>query len=84
MSRAKFIAQLTELWLEEFAPVDKGGYCCLCGNHGTIDTRGKVFTPKGVECGAEVFCICPNGRRCKEAAEKIASQVLKGGIHLKP
>ena len=55
--------QLTQLWLDEFAPKD---HCCLCGNRGIIDTRGKVFTPTGKECGALVYCICPNGRLFKK------------------
>lgn len=38
------------------------GVCCLCGNCGVIDTVGKVFSPMGKECGARVYCICPNGR----------------------
>lgn len=53
------------------------GHCCLCGNHGTIDTRGKVFTPAGVECGDRVFCICPNGRASKRALERQQAEALK-------
>lgn len=58
---------LVKLWLKEFSPK---GACCLCGNHGRIDTRNVIFTPAGVECGAEVFCICPNGRALKQLHSK--------------
>jgi hypothetical protein len=54
-----------EVWAKEFAPK---GHCMLCGNHGVVDTRGKVQTPAGVQCGGVAYCICPNGRRMKEAA----------------
>ena len=50
---------VTDYWLKYYIP---NGHCCLCGNFGVIDTRGKVFTAAGVECGAEVWCICPNGQ----------------------
>lgn len=56
-------AQLDHFWLDEFSI---GGFCCLCGNKGMIDTRGRVSSPNGIECGAEVFCICPNGRKIKK------------------
>jgi hypothetical protein len=59
--------QLEDFWAREFAP---RGHCCLCGNFGVIDTVGLVHTPAGVECGAKVFCICPNGRQMKKASEK--------------
>jgi len=55
---------MTEFWLAEF--VSDNGHCCLCGNRGVIDTRGKVFTPAGVECGKLVHCICPNGRAIRK------------------
>jgi hypothetical protein len=54
--------QLADLWLEEYG---RRGHCCLCGNSGVIDTRGKVFTPANFECGDLVYCICPNGRAMK-------------------
>lgn len=54
--------QLAQLWASEFSPKN---HCCLCGNRGIIDTRGQIFTPAGFECGAKVFCICPNGRAIK-------------------
>jgi len=58
--------QLADFWLKEFG---KRSHCCLCGNRGIIDTRGKVFTPAGHECGDRVFCICPNGRAIKKGYE---------------
>ena len=54
--------QLADLWVREFSST---GHCVLCGNAGVIDTRGKLFTAAGVECGDKVFCICPNGRVMK-------------------
>ena len=57
-------SKLTQLWLAEF--VSDNGHCCLCGNRGVIDTRGKVFTPVGLECGKRVHCICPNGRALRK------------------
>ena len=60
--------QLADFWLAEFAPRN---HCCLCGNHGVIDTRGKVFTHAGFECGAVVFCICPNGRALKRGGAEL-------------
>jgi hypothetical protein len=60
MSRPITKNQLADFWLAEYAPNHN---CCLCGNSGVIDTRGKVFTAAGVECGAKVYCICPNGRQ---------------------
>lgn len=59
--------QLADFWVDEYA---KSGHCCLCGNRGVIDTRGKVFTPAGVECGVLAFCICPNGRAIKKMDPK--------------
>ena len=59
--------QLSNLWIEEFG---KKGHCCLCGNRGIIDTRGRIFTPAGRECGDVVFCICPNGRAWKKQDPK--------------
>jgi hypothetical protein len=55
--------QMADFWLAEFSAT---GHCCLCGNSGIIDTRGKVFTAAGVECGDRVWCICPNGRAKKK------------------
>jgi hypothetical protein len=55
--------QMADLWFREFA---KRRACCLCGNSGIINTRNKVFTAAGVECGDIAFCICPNGRSWKK------------------
>jgi len=63
MTRKISKKQLEDFFFAEFAPKL---HCCLCGGVGTIDTRGKVFTPAGYECGALVYCICPNGRALKE------------------
>jgi hypothetical protein len=51
--------QVANFWMRDYAST---GHCVLCGNHGIIDTRGKVFTAAGYECGDRVFCICPNGQ----------------------
>lgn len=63
-----------DLWQAEFrgptTGVWKGAHCGLCGNYGVIDTRGKVFTPAGVECGVRAYCICPNGRAMRERVGK--------------
>lgn len=53
-------AQLSNLWLEEYADA----HCTLCGNSGAIDTRG-VTTAAGKEVGRLNYCICPNGRAMK-------------------
>ncbi len=58
-------AQMDDLWFNEFVNED-AGLCCLCGNHGWIDTRGKVKSPAGVPAGALRYCICPNGRKLKK------------------
>lgn len=56
-----------ELW-EEFQSSRRDLTACgLCGNTGVIDTRGRVKTPAGYECGVRAFCICPNGRAWKDA-----------------
>jgi hypothetical protein len=63
--------QIEDFWVDEFA---SSGHCVLCGNHGMIDTRGKVFTPAGVECGDHVYCICPNGRSMKSRSEELLKE----------
>ena len=63
----EFEHQLALLWAKELSP---HGACCICGNSGVIDTRNVMFTCGGVHCGAEVFCICPNGRAMKRIAEE--------------
>jgi len=57
--------QMADLWFAEF--VSPNHHCGLCGNSGVIDTRGKVFTAAGVECGVKAYCICPNGRSLRRA-----------------
>ena len=56
-------SQMATLWRDEYG---KRNHCCLCGNYGIINTRNKVFTAAGVECGDIAFCICPNGRSWKK------------------
>ncbi|MBB5715832.1 hypothetical protein [Sphingomonas aerophila] len=71
MKRKITKTQFFDLWWDEFC-ADKsmtGVGCMLCGSNGSIDTRGKVFTAAGVECGGLAFCICPNGRALKRAHE---------------
>jgi len=60
-------SQFSDMWLQEFVVKD---LCGLCGNHGFIDTRGKIYSPAGVECGGRFYCICPNGRAIKQARAK--------------
>lgn len=67
-----------DLWMEFCGPDPVPGerdydrlkynaFCGLCGNHGVVDTRGKVRTPAGYSCGVRRYCICPNGRALKRA-----------------
>lgn len=63
----EFKDMLSRLWLDEFV---QNGACCICGNSGVIDTRNVMFTPAGKHCGAEAFCICPNGRNMKRIADE--------------
>lgn len=55
-----------DTWLEFLGPLARppgvGACCGLCGNSGIVDTRGKVNSPIGKDCGVLAFCICPNGR----------------------
>jgi hypothetical protein len=56
-------SKLTDLWYNEYVVK----YMCgLCGNHGFIDTRNKVKSSAGIECGGVFYCICPNGRVLKK------------------
>lgn len=52
-------------------------HCGLCGNHGMIDTRGKVSTPAGHPCGIYAPCICPNGREIKKHMDREARKAAK-------
>ena len=54
-----------DTWLEFLA--DMKSCCGLCGNSGIVDTRGKVISPRGEDCGVRACCICPNGRTIKHA-----------------
>lgn len=56
--------QMADFWIKHYS---RTNHCSLCGNKGTIDTRGKVFTAAGVECGDKVWCICPNGQHIMRA-----------------
>lgn len=56
--------QLADFWLAEFLGEDK--LCMLCGNHGIVDTRGHVKSPRGLPSGGRAWCICPNGRALKK------------------
>lgn len=69
-----FREQLADLWADEFVRL---GACCICGNSGVIDTRNVMFTPSGRHCGAEAFCICPNGRELKSKEELRAFAVAE-------
>jgi hypothetical protein len=39
--------------------------CTLCGNHGWIDTRGRVFF-LDKDIGVLAPCVCPNGQAIRE------------------
>lgn len=56
-----------EVW-EEFLHPDQQ-ICGLCGNSGYIDTRNRVRSPIGKDCGIKTYCICPNGRSIKKQME---------------
>jgi hypothetical protein len=57
-----------DTWLEFLGP---GSCCGLCGNSGVVDTRGKVKSPRGDDCGVRAYCICPNGRAIKQPSGKL-------------
>ena len=65
--------QFADLWLDEFA--SNMGFCCLCGNNGAIDSRGKIDELTGIEYGKLVYCICPNGRKLKKLNTKLEGLV---------
>lgn len=54
-----------DTWLEFLGPPGVESWCGLCGNSGIVDTRGKVESPRGDDCGVRTCCICPNGRAIK-------------------
>ncbi len=64
----------SELWTE-FLWENK--LCGLCGNKGYVDTRDLVVSPAGVQCGVRRFCICPNGRALKKAADDESKREAK-------
>lgn len=68
-----------DLWMEFLGGTEPcpNCHCGLCGNHGIVDTVGKVSTPAGHPCGVRTFCICPNGRVMKKNAERAAKQAAK-------
>ncbi len=73
------MARANDLWMEFLGgtvPMP-GCHCGLCGNHGIVDTVGKVSTPAGHPCGVRTFCICPNGRVMKKNAEREAKKAAK-------
>lgn len=59
--------QLANFWADNYAP---HGACCICGNKGFIDTRGKVHTGLGKDVGALVWCICPNGAVARRTSKQ--------------
>lgn len=61
-------SKLADLWINEFVVKN---LCGLCGNHGFIDTRNKVKSPAGTECGGVFYCICPNGRVLKKGQAQL-------------
>lgn len=65
---------ITRYWLEHYSST---GHCSICGNRGVFDTRGKVFTAAGFECGEVNFCICPNGqvmrKKCPDKLKEFTS-----------
>ena len=61
-----FSAVNNDTWLEFLGPPGVEACCGLCGNSGIVDTRGKVQSPTGGDCGVRAFCICPNGRAIKQ------------------
>jgi len=56
---------VVDYWAEHYLTQ----HCVLCGNTGFIDTRGRAVTPAGLDVGARVHCICPNGQ-CIRNIEK--------------
>jgi hypothetical protein len=58
--------QLADFWMNNYQTL---GFCCLCGNNGIIDTKGKIRAPNGIECGSKVWCICPNGQVMKRKSK---------------
>ncbi len=59
---------------------EENDLCGLCGNHGVIDTMGKVYSPAGYHAGIIAFCICPNGRGMKKRASTFGRSELEGAL----
>lgn len=59
---SRYTNYLTDVW---YALYTKNGLCSLCGNSGTIDTRG-IQSTAGIPCGDLHLCICPNGQAIRE------------------
>lgn len=75
---AKIDASLVaEIHPEEFYQSEGTNLCGLCGNVGVIDTRGRVFSAAGVECGVLRYCLCVNGRTWKKAKANIYELALR-------
>jgi hypothetical protein len=64
-----------DTWLEFLGPRGVESCCGLCGNSGIVDTRGKVSSPVGEDCGVRTFCICPNGRVLKHHQDKAQGEL---------
>ena len=60
-----------DTWLEFLGPPGAASCCGLCGNSGIVDTRCKVTSPTGSDCGVRAFCICPNGRAIKQLSGEL-------------
>jgi hypothetical protein len=60
-----------DTWLEFLGPPGEELWCGLCGNSGVVDTRGKVVSPRGNDCGVRAFCLCPNGRTIKQLSNGV-------------
>lgn len=54
-----------DLWFEY---VNELGLCGLCSNSGILGIQS--VSPTGIFCFITAHCICPNGRRLKEFADK--------------
>lgn len=60
-----------DTWWEFLGPPGDESWCGLCGNVGIVDTRGKVKSPHGDDCGVRAYCICPNGRVIKRQRDGV-------------
>lgn len=60
-----------DTWLEFLGPPNVESHCGLCGNTGIVDTRDKVTSSYGDECGVRAYCLCPNGRIIKHQSNNV-------------